>query len=206
MNKLVEFLREAFRQFHQLHHNGYASFLTKRKTQAWWVIGVSVCAGLVMMTWLSSIRTEQRKWATSRPIVVATVDLDAGTALGPHNTELVSIPLALVSADAFDALPENGVTRIAVLARTPLTVSLVATDTDAAQVPEGWRIVALPRSLPVPPLRIGDVVDVVGGNDVIAQSAVVTSLDPLTVAVPADTVASVATASRLGEISVVVSR
>lgn len=206
MDKLIEFFRTALRQLCQLHRNGYSSFLTQRKTQSWWVIGVSVCIGLVMLSWMSSIRSEQHKWATSHPVVVATVDLAAGTALDSHNTEVISIPLALVSADAFDALPENGVTRLAVRARTPLTLSLVATDSEAANVPEGWRIVALPRSLPVPPLHIGDAVDVVGGSDVIAQAAIVSSLDPLTVAVPADAVAAVATASRLGEISLVVSR
>ena len=206
MDKLIQFFREAFRQFHQLHRNGYASFLTKRKTQSWWVIGISVSIGLMMLMWLSSIRSEQHKWATSHPVLVATVDLESGAALGPHNTEVISIPLAIVPADAFDALPENGVTRLAVRARTPLTSSLVATDTDAISVPEGWRIVALPRSLPAPPLVIGDVVDVVGGSGVIAQAARVASVDPLTVAVPADAVATVATASRLGEISLVVSR
>lgn len=206
MDKIVEFFRAAFRQLHQLHRNGYSSFLTKRKTQTWWVIGISACIGLVMLAWMSSIRSAQDQWRTSHPVVVATVDLPAGTSLGPHNTEVMSIPHALVSEDAFDALPENGVTRLAVRARTPLTSSLVASDTDAISVPEGWRIVALPRSLPVPPLVSGDVVDVVGGSGVIAQAARVASVDPLTVAVPADAVASVATASRLGEISLVVSR
>lgn len=206
MDKIVEFFRAATTQFNNLRRNGYSSFLTSRKTQTQWLLGICAVAGFIMLSMLSSLSAQRHRWTTSQPVVVATVDLSAGTSLSSANTEIVSIPAALVSADALTSLPDNGITRIALRARTPLTSSVVATSDDIAQIPEGWRIVALPRSMPAPPLQVGDAVDIVGGTVIVAQGALVTSLEPLTVGVPADVVATVATAARLGEISLVVSR
>ena len=77
---------------------------------------------------------------------------------------------------------------------------------ETVAVPDGWRIVALPTDMPSPPLQLRDSVDVVAGQAVIAAGVLVVSLQPLTIAVPADVAASVASVAQLGEASLISAR
>ena len=206
MNSIHQFFQAAHTQWRALHTRHLTLFLTSRKAQTLSVLGVSaVCAVFVLMSLLSATRTREQ-WTQSRQVVVATVDLIPGDVLTTNNTHLISLPHAVVSSDALEELPDHASVRLALRSHTVLTTSLIATRNEVAQIPTGWRIVALPTSLSTPPLVVGDAVEIVGGTTVIASSGLVASLDPLTVAVPSEVSAVVAAAARLGEISIVVSR
>lgn len=206
MNSIHQFFQAAHTQWRALHTRHLTLFLTSRKAQTLSVLGVSaVCAVFVLMSLLSATRTREQ-WTQSRQVVVATVDLIPGDVLTANNTHLISLPHAVVSSDALEELPDHASVRLALRSHTVLTTSLIATRNEVAQIPTGWRIVALPTSLSTPPLVVGDAVEIVGGTTVIASSGLVASLDPLTVAVPSEVSAIVAAAARLGEISIVVSR
>ena len=206
MNSIHQFFQAAHTQWRALHTRHLTLFLTSRKAQTLSVLGVSaVCAVFVLMSLLSATRTREQ-WTQSRQVVVATVDLIPGDVLTANNTHLISLPHAVVSSDALEELPDHASVRLALRSHTVLTTSLIATRNEVAQIPTGWRIVALPTSLSTPPLVVGDAVEIVGGTTVIASSGLVASLDPLTVAVPSEVSAVVAAAARLGEISIVVSR
>jgi Flp pilus assembly protein CpaB len=206
VNSIHQFFQAAHTQWRALHTRHLTLFLTSRKAQTLSVLGVSaVCAVFVLMSLLSATRTREQ-WTQSRQVVVATVDLIPGDVLTTNNTHLISLPHAVVSSDALEELPDHASVRLALRSHTVLTTSLIATRNEVAQIPTGWRIVALPTSLSTPPLVVGDAVEIVGGTTVIASSGLVASLDPLTVAVPSEVSAVVAAAARLGEISIVVSR
>lgn len=206
MNSIHQFFQAAHTQWRALHTRHLTLFLTSRKAQTLSVLGVSaVCAVFVLVSLLSATRTREQ-WTQSRQVVVATVDLIPGDVLTANNTHLISLPHAVVSSDALEELPDHASVRLALRSHTVLTTSLIATRNEVAQIPTGWRIVALPTSLSTPPLVVGDAVEIVGGTTVIASSGLVASLDPLTVAVPSEVSAVVAAAARLGEISIVVSR
>ncbi len=206
MDSIIQFFQSAHEQLRALTTRRASLLLTSRRAQTFSVLGISaVCAALVMVAMLSATRAREQ-WAQSQDVVVATVDLTPGEMLNTDNTRRVSLPHAIVSPDALEVLPDNATVRLAVRAHTVLTTSLITTLNEVATIPTGWRIVALPASLSTPPLVIGDAIEIVGGTSVIATSALVASVDPLTVAVPADVSATVAAAARLGEISIVVSR
>lgn len=206
MDSIVQFFRSAHTQWRGFTTRHSSLLLTSRKAQTFIVMGIStVCALLVVVSLLSATRAREQ-WTQSREVVVAKVDLAPGDVLNNDNTHRISLPIAIVSADALDALPENASVRLAVRAQTVLSSSLVSTSHETVAIPPGWRIVALPTSLSAPPLTAGDAIEIVGGTSVIAASALVASTDPLTVAVPAEVSAAVAAAARLGEISIVVSR
>jgi hypothetical protein len=206
VNSIHQFFQAAHTQWRALHTRHLTLFLTSRKAQTLSVLGVSaVCAVFVLVSLLSATRTREQ-WTQSRQVVVATVDLIPGDVLTANNTHLISLPHAVVSSDALEELPDHASVRLALRSHTVLTTSLIATRNEVAQIPTGWRIVALPTSLSTPPLVVGDAVEIVGGTTVIASSGLVASLDPLTVAVPSEVSAIVAAAARLGEISIVLSR
>ena len=206
MNSIRQFFHAANAQWRTLHRRNSSLLLTSRRAQTLSVVGVSaVCAVFVLMTLLSATRAREQ-WAQSREVIVASVDLAPGDALHTHNTQRISLPLAIVSFDALYELPPDASVRIALRAHTVLSSSLITSHSDVTAIPPGWRIVALPKSLSTPPLVVGDQVEIVGGVTVIADSAVVVTVAPLTVAVPHSVSAVVAAAARMGEISIVVSR
>ena len=206
MNSIRQFLHAAHTQWRALYSRLCSLLLTSRKAQTLSVFGISaLCAVLVGVALLSASRAREQ-WTQSREVLIAAVDLTAGETLNNDNTQRISLPHAIVSSDALEELPENASVRLALRAHTVLSSSLITSHNDSAPIPTGWRIVALPQSLSTPPLVVGDAVEIVGGASVIATSALVASMDPLTVAVPQEVSAIVAAAARMGEISIVLSR
>ena len=67
-------------------------------------------------------------------------------------------------------------------------------------IPEGWRIIALPQDITTPHLLPGDAVDVVIGESVVATDCLVISLKPVSLALPATVIPAVTAASRVGEV------
>ena len=206
VNSIHQFFQVAHTQWRTLRTEHTALLLTSRKAQTLSVLGVSaLCAVLVLIALVSASRTREQ-WTQSRHVVVATVDLSPGDVLTTNNTHRISLPHAVVSSDALEEIPDQASVRLTLRAHTVLTTSLITNHNAVAEIPTGWRIVALPQSLSTPPLVVGDAVEIVGGTSVIAASALVASIDPLTVAVPQEVSATVAAAARLGEISIVLSR
>lgn len=206
MESIIQFFQSAHAQWRALITQRSSLLLTSRRAQTLSVFGISaLCAVLAGLALLSATRAREQ-WAQSREVIVATIDLSPGDVLTTSNTQRISLPQAIVTSDALEELPDNASVRLALRAQTVLSTALISSRNDVAAIPAGWRIVALPNSLSTPPLVVGDAVEIVGGTTVIATSALVASVDPLTMAVPADVSAMVAAAARLGEISVVVSR
>jgi hypothetical protein len=129
-------------------------------------------------------------------------------AMNSHpKTHGVSLFLSAITPDdALDTFVSGDTARVALQPNTPLTSALVSSAQDTVKVPDGWRIVALPADMPSPPLQLRDSVDVVAGQAVIAAGVLVVSLQPLTIAVPADVAASVASVAQLGEASLISAR
>lgn len=202
----TQFFKAANDQWQALRKKHQSLFLTSRTTQTFCVVATgALCAILVFISLVSAQRNREQ-WAQSRAVVVASVDLNPGDSLSLDNTKFVSLPNAILTSDALYDIPDDATVRIALRAHTVLSTSLVNFENTIGAIPSGWRIVALPKSLSTPPLNAGDSVEIVGGTSVIAQSAFVVSVEPLTVAVPPSESAVVAAAARMGEISLVVSR
>jgi Flp pilus assembly protein CpaB len=141
-------------------------------------------------------------------VLVSTRALRAGESLTLANTHQVDLPEAIIADDAIADIPTNATTRIGIAANTPLSLSLISSDDAPLQLPEGWKGVALPIDLITPPVRVGDTVDVIARDVVIASGALVAQIDPargITLAVPGEQAAMVATAAHLGEIGIVLS-
>lgn len=200
------FVLEAGSRVRMLGRRAIPSLLVTRRIQS--IVVVAVCAVptvLVAITMRSLERTRDQ-WGQSTPVLVVTGTVAANEMITEHNSALVSLPAAIVPADALTERPLEARSRVALTPRSVVTPALLAAPADATAIPAGWRIVALPASLPMPPVEVGDVVDVVGGNSVLAASALMASMEPLTIAVPADLAPTVAAAARMGEISLVATR
>jgi len=206
MKSLSLFLRTAAQQFSVLTQRLMLALHVKRTAQLGAVLVLSLFVAVFITHSLRTASAQQKKWTSDRAVLVVTSPLDEGDELTAQNTRRFNIPLAITPDDALENFAVGDTARFALQPNTALTASMVSSAQETVAVPDGWRIVALPTDMPSPPLQLRDSVDVVAGQAVIAAGVLVVSLQPLTIAVPADVAASVASVAQLGEASLISAR
>ena len=206
MKSLTFFLRTALAQFTTLLNVLIRALQIQRRAQLIAVLVVSVVIGFLVARTVHSTRATHQQWASQVSILVTSRNVAAGESITNANTHRVALPLAIQPPDALTKIPPNARTRIALSSRTALSTSLIIRDNARIQIPSGWRGVAMPTDLVAPTVIAGDHVDVVTADTVIAAGALVIEVSPtngITIAVPAESAAVVATASRNGDASLV---
>ena len=206
MKSLTFFLRTALAQFTALLNVLIRALQVQRRAQLIAVLIVSILIGFLVARTVHSTRATQHQWTSQVSILVTSRNVAVGESLTDANTHRVALPLAIQPPDALTNIPPNAQTRIALSSRTALSTSLIIRDNARIQIPSGWRGVAMPTDLVAPTVIAGDHVDVVTADTVIAAGALVIEVSPtngITIAVPAESAAVVATASRNGDASLV---
>jgi Flp pilus assembly protein CpaB len=206
MKSLTFFLRTAIAQFTTLLNVLIRALQIQRRVQLIAVLVVSILIGFFVARTVHSTRATQQQWTSKVSILVTSRNLAAGESLTNENTQYVALPIAIQPPDALTEIPTNARMRLALSSRTTLTSSMIIRDNARIQIPSGWRGVAMPTDLVAPTVIAGDHVDVVTADTVIAAGALVVEVSPtngITIAVPAESAAVVATASRNGDASLV---
>ena len=206
MKSLTFFLRAAIAQFTTALNVLIRALQIQRRAQLIAVLVVSVVIGFLVARTMHSTRATQHQWASQVSVLVTSSNIAAGESLTNANTHRVALPLSIQPPDALTEIPTNARMRIALTSRTALSTSMIIGDNARIQIPSGWRGVAMPADLVAPTVIAGDHVDVVTADTVIAAGALVIEVSPtngITIAVPTESAAVVATASRNGEASLV---
>ena len=206
MKSLTFFLRTALAQFTTLLNALIRALQIQRRAQLIAVLVVSVVIGFLVARTMHSTRATQRQWASQVSVLVTSRNIAAGESLTNANTHRIALPLAIQPPDSLTKIPTDARVRIALTSRTALSTSMIIGDNARIQIPSGWRGVAMPTDLVAPTVIAGDHVDVVTADTVIAAGALVIEVSPtngITIAVPAESAAVVATASRNGDASLV---
>ncbi len=206
MKSLSLFLRAASQQFSALVHGAITALQVKRTAQLVAVLSLSLLCAVLITHAVRSALMHQRKWASQRTVLVVTSSIRKGDEFTTQNTRQRDIPVAVTPDDAVERINPGDTARFALQPNTPLTTAMVSSARETVAIPAGWRIVALPADMPSPPLQLRDSVDVVAGEAVIAAGVIVASLKPMTIAVPADVAASVASVTQMGEASLISTR
>ena len=206
MKSLTFFLRTALAQFTTLLNVLIRALQIQRRAQLIAVLVVSVVIGFLVARTVHSTRATHQQWASQVSILVTSRNVAAGESITNANTHRVALPLAIQPPDALTKIPTNARLRIALSSRTALSTSMIVRDNARIQIPSGWRGVAMPTDLVAPTVIAGDHVDVVSADAVIAAGALVievSATNGITIAVPSESAAVVATASRNGDASLV---
>lgn len=206
MKSLSLFLRAASQQFSALVHGTITTLQVKRTAQLVAVLGLSLFCALLITHAVRSASMHQKKWASQRTVLVVASAIKEGDKFTSSNTRRLDIPVAVTPDDAVERITPGDTARFGLQPNTAVTAAMVLSAQETVAIPSGWRIVALPADMPSPPLQLRDSVDVVAGEAVIAAGVIVASLEPLTIAVPAEVAASVASVAQLGEASLISTR
>lgn len=206
MKKLLAFLRAANAQLNTVVNRTISLLQLERRAQLVAVVAVSVFIGGFVTAVTHSARAAREQWVSHVHVRVTTSPVAVGDALNNNNTGVVDLPEAVIADDAIADIPKGARARVALQPRTPLSTSLLLLDGSAVAIPSGWRGIAMPKDLIVPNVFAGDHVDVIAGDVVVAEGALVVAAsetDGITIAVPATQSPLVASAARVGDISLV---
>ncbi len=206
MSRAKQYFATAGQQFSTLVHRIISLLERERRAQVVTILVISVLTAGFVAESVAATRRERNLWSTSATVLVVTAPVRAGDELTADNTTTVARPEALIAVDALRTLAPNTRSRIALAANTPLTRSLTIPSSDAVVIPDGWRVIALPAEVAAPVVQPGDLIDLIVGATVVAANSVVVSVSPLTVAIPADAVPTIASGARVGDVSVAASR
>ncbi len=115
---------------------------------------------IVTASVVQSAREQAASWGAVTSVLVATQEIASGDAVGPHNSALRSLPLALLPTEPLSHLDEPAFAAATISDGQILTRLVLSSDRDGLE--EQTRAVTLPVPLAPPSVNHGDLVEVFG--------------------------------------------
>ena len=180
----------------------------RRRQQA--IAGLACCAALTFFITLSRMQSATASLGLTTPVLIATSSIKPGDIITTQLFSLRTLPRSAVTPTALHDLQTGLVAQQSISIGELLTTTNTGTSTSKQlQLPVGFRSVAIVPPAALPPMQVGDHVDIIANGIVLAADALVLSLIEDTigviVAVPAELSAAVASAAAIGDATLVVS-
>ena len=180
----------------------------RRRQQA--IAGLVCFAALMFFITLSRMQSATDSLGLTTPVLIATSSIKPGDIITTQLFSLRTLPRSAVTPTALHDLQTGLVAQQSISIGELLTTTNTGTSTSKQlRLPVGFRSVAIVPPAALPPMQIGDHVDIIANGIVLAADALVLGLIEDTigviVAVPADLSAAVASAAAIGDATLVVS-
>jgi hypothetical protein len=184
----------------------------RRRQQA--IAGLVCFAALMFFITLSRMQSATDSLGLTTPVLIASSNIEPGDIITTQLFILRTLPRSAVTPTALHNLQTGLVAQQSISIGELLTTTNTGTSTSKQlQLPVGFRSVAIVPPAALPPMQVGDHVDIIANGIVLAADALVLSLMENTnsevvgviVAVPAELSAAVASAAAIGDATLVVS-
>ena len=184
----------------------------RRRQQA--IAGLVCFAALMFFITLSRMQSATDSLGLTTPVLIASSNIEPGDIITRQLFILRTLPRSAVTPTALHNLQTGLVAQQSISIGELLTTTNTGTSTSKQlQLPVGFRSVAIVPPAALPPMQVGDHVDIIANGIVLAADALVLSLMENTnsevvgviVAVPAELSAAVASAAAIGDATMVVS-
>ena len=184
----------------------------RRRQQA--IAGLVCFAALMFFITLSRMQSATDSLGLTTPVLIASSNIEPGDIITTQLFILRTLPRSAVTPTALHNLQTGLVAQQSISIGELLTTTNTGTSTSKQlQLPVGFRSVAIVPPAALPPMQVGDHVDIIANGIVLAADALVLSLMENTnsevvgviVAVPAESSAAVASAAAIGDATLVVS-
>ena len=174
------------------------------------IAGLVCCAALTFFITLSRMQSATTSLGSTTTVLIATSSIEPGDIITSQLFILRSLPRSAITPTALHDLQTGLVAQQSISIGELLTTTNTGTSTSKQlQLPVGFRSVAIVPPAALPPMQVGDHVDIIANGIVLAADALVLSLIEDTigviVAVPAELSAAVASAAAIGDATLVVS-
>jgi len=180
----------------------------RRRQQA--IAGLACCAALTFFITLSRMQSATASLGLTTSVLIASSNIEPGDIITTQLFILRTLPRSAVTPTALHDLQTGLVAQQSISIGELLTTTNTGTSaTQQLQLPTGFRSVAIVPPAALPPMQVGDHVDIIANGVVLAADALVLGLIEDTigviVAVQADLSAAVASAAAIGDATLVVS-
>jgi hypothetical protein len=214
LHKLLRTIAPAITRFREMSAANYLALCRNNRRRQQVIAVLMSCAGLTFFVTLSRMQSATASLGLTTPVLIATSIIEPGDIITTQLFSLRTLPRSAVAPTALHDL------QIGLVAQQPISIGELLTTTNTGmtastqlQLPIGFRSVAIVPPAALPPMQVGDHVDIIANGVVLAADALVLSLMKNTtgevigviVAVPAELSATVASAAAIGDATLVVS-
>ena len=219
LRKLLTALAPTIVRIREKSAANYLALCRNNRRRQQVIAGLVCCAGLTFFMTLSRMQSATTSLGLTTPVLIATSSIEQGDIITAQLFSLRTYPRAAVAPTALHDV------QIGLVAQQPISIGELLTTTNTGtstskqlQLPVGFRSVAVVPPAALPPMQVGDHVDIIANGVVLAADALVLSLMENTtgevtgvivtgviVAVQAELSAAVASAAAIGDATLVVS-
>ena len=210
LHKLLIALAPVIARIREMSAANYLALCRNNRRQHQVIAGLVCCAALTFFIALSRMQSATTSLGLTTPVLIASSNIEPGDIITTQLFSLRTLPRSAVTPTALHDLQIGLVAQQSISIGELLTTTNTGTSaTQQLQLPAGFRSVAIVPPAALPPMQVGDHVDIIANGVVLAADALVLGLIEDTigviVAVPADLSAAVASAAAIGDATLVVS-
>jgi Flp pilus assembly protein CpaB len=218
LRKLLTALTPTIVRIRQMSAANYLALCRNNRRRQQVIAGLVCCAGLTFFVTLSRMQSATASLGSTTPVLIATSSIEQGDIITAQLFSLRTLPRAAVAPTALHDVQFGLVAQQSISIGELLTTTNTGTSaSQQLQLPTGFRSVAIVPPAALPPMQVGDHVDIIANGVVLAANALVLSLMENTtgavigevvgviVAVPAELSAAVASAAAIGDATLAVS-
>ena len=210
LHKLLIAIAPVIVRIREISAVNYLALCRNNRRRQQVIASLVCCAALTFFITLSRMQSATDSLGLTTPVLIASSNIEPGDIITTQLFSLRTLPRSAVTPTALHNL------QIGLVAQQSISIGelLTTTNTDTStskqlQLPVGFRSVAIVPPAALPPMQVGDHVDIIANGIVLAADALVLSLIENTpgviVAVPAELSAAVASAAAIGDATLVVS-
>ena len=210
LHKLLRTIAPVIVRIREIAAANYLALCRNNRRQYQVIAGLVCCAALTFFITLSRMQSATTSLGLTTPVLIASSNIEPGDIITTQLFSLRTLPRSAVTPTALHDLQTGLVAQQSISIGELLTTTNTGTSTSKQlQLPIGFRSVAIVPPAALPPMQVGDHVDIIANGIVLAADALVLGLIEETigviVAVPADLSAAVASAAAIGDATLVVS-
>ena len=214
LRKLLTALAPTIVRIREKSAANYLALCRNNRRRQQVIAGLVCCAALTFFVTMSRMQSATSSLGKTTSVLIATSDIKPGDLITPQLFNRHTLPRSAVAPTALHDVQIGLVAQQSISIGELLTTTNTGTSTSKQlQLPIGFRSVAIVPPAALPPMQVGDHVDIIANGVVLAADALVLSLMENTtgevtgviVAVQAELSAAVASAAAIGDATLVVS-
>ena len=214
LRKLLTALAPTIVRIREKSAANYLALCRNNRRRQQVIAGLVCCAALTFFVTMSRMQSATSSLGKTTSVLIATSDIKPGDLITPQLFNRHTLPRSAVAPTALHDVQIGLVAQQSISIGELLTTTNTGTSTSKQlQLPVGFRSVAIVPPAALPPMQVGDHVDIIANGVVLAADALVLSLMENTtgvitgviVAVQAELSAAVASAAAIGDATLVVS-
>ena len=210
LHKLLIAIAPVIVRIREISAVNYLALCRNNRRRQQVIASLVCCAALTFFITLSRMQSATASLGSTTPVLIASSNIEPGDIITTQLFSLRTLPRSAVTPTALHNLQIGLVAQQSISIGELLTTTNTGTSTSKQlQLPVGFRSVAIVPPAALPPMQVGDHVDIIANGIVLAADALVLSLIEDTigviVAVPAELSAAVASAAAIGDATLVVS-